>query len=305
MQIIRNIEFHAGSKEEKLPGFDSAFPYIASRAELDCYRNFFCPWHWHKAVELFYMKSGELRYCTPRSTAVFPAGSGGMINSNVLHMTEVLSRTERNIQLLHIFDPILIAGSCGSTIGQKYVTPLTAAPKPEMIALSPDNPEHADILTLIRSAFQLDEDGFGYEIKLRGLLSEIWLKLLELSAPILQDADASDTRAEDKIKTMMIYIHEHFSEKITVSDLADAAYLSERECYRVFRSCLHMTPSEYMTSYRLQNACRMLTEGHESVTGIGQACGLGSSSYFGKTFRTHIGCTPLEYRRKWQNSDKN
>lgn len=103
MQVIHNLEFRTGSKEEKLPGFGPEFPYIASRAELDHYRDFCVPWHWHKAVELFYMESGELRYHTPGGTAVFPAGSGGMINSNVLHMTEVLSRTERNVQLLHIF----------------------------------------------------------------------------------------------------------------------------------------------------------------------------------------------------------
>ena len=57
---------------------------------------------------------------------------------------------------------------------------------------------------------------------------------------------------------------------------------------------LHMTPTEYLTSIRLQMACRMLAETRESVTDIGHACGLGSSSYFGKTFREHTGYAPLE-----------
>ena len=83
---------------------------------------------------------------------------------------------------------------------------------------------------------------------------------------------------------MMIYIHDHFAEKISVRDLAAAAFLSERECYRVFQNCLHMTPTEYLTSIRLQMTCRMLAETRESVTDIGHACGLGSSSYFGRHF---------------------
>ena len=58
MQIIHSIQLHSGSNEENLPGFTPEFPYIASRAELDHYREFFVPWHWHKAVELFYMESG-------------------------------------------------------------------------------------------------------------------------------------------------------------------------------------------------------------------------------------------------------
>lgn len=305
MQIVHSIQLHSGSNEENLPGFTQEFPYIASRAELDHYREFFVPWHWHKAVELFYMESGEIRYHTPGGTEVFPAGTGGMVNSNVLHMTEMLSRTEENVQYLHIFDPILIAGAYGNLIEKKYVTPLASASQLELIRLTPDVPEQAEILTMIRQAFRLDENEFGYEVRLRDALSQIWLKLLALSsATIRQDGTVPDRKSDDKIKTMMIYIHDHFAEKISVRTLASVAFLSERECYRVFQSCLHMTPTEYLTSIRLQMACRMLAETRESVTGIGHACGLGSSSYFGKTFREHTGYTPLEYRRKWQDNDK-
>ena len=158
---------------------------------------------------------------------------------------------------------------------------------------------------MIRQAFRLDENEFGYEVSLRNALSQIWLKLLELSSSeLIHEETAPDKKSDDKIKTMMIYIHDHFAEKISVRDLAAAAFLSERECYRVFQNCLHMTPTEYLTSIRPQMACRMLAETRESVTDIGHACGLGSSSYFGKTFREHTGYTPLEYRRKWQDNDK-
>ena len=85
---------------------------------------------------------------------------------------------------------------------------------------------------------------------------------------------------------------------------AAAAYLSERECYRVFHDCLHMTPVEYITTYRLQVACQMLAKGQEAVTVISHECGLGSSSYFGKVFREYAHCSPIEYRKKWQNSDR-
>lgn len=305
MHIVRHLEYYSGSKEEKIPDFRPDFPYIATQVELDHYKGFFVPWHWHKALELFYMESGELRYHTPGKTAVFPAGSGGLVNSNVLHMTEVLSRIGPNIQRIHLFDPVLISGAYDSLIEQKYVTPVISAPQLELITLYPDDPMQADLLRLIRQTFLLDENGFGYELRLRDSLSEIWFQLLKLISPVLQEPSAPAGSSEDKIKTMMVYVHEHFSEKIAVSDLAASAYLSERECYRVFRRCLHMTPAEYVTSYRLQIACRMLAEGREPVTSVGHACGLGSSSYFGKTFRQRFGCTPMEYRRRWQDNDKN
>lgn len=95
MKNIQSIEFYTGSKEELLPGFEKDFPYIASRAELDKYIGGYVPWHWHRTVELFYMESGSIEYDTPRGKILFPAGSGGMINPNVLHMTKQYRKEKR------------------------------------------------------------------------------------------------------------------------------------------------------------------------------------------------------------------
>lgn len=36
---------------------------------------------------------------------------------------------------------------------------------------------------------------------------------------------------------------------------------------------------------------------------IAERCGLGSPSHFGQAFRASMGCTPNEYRHRWQDSD--
>lgn len=303
MRDISTIEFHRGSKEELLPDFESDFPYIASRVDMNRYMGNVCPWHWHSPVELFYMESGTLEYHMPGGMLVFPAGSGGLVNSNVLHMTRPRDLREQNVQFLHIFDPFFIAGGQDSRIARKYVLPLITAQRPEIIPLYPTNPKQAKILEHIRVSFSLSERDMGYELRVREALSEIWVELLALAGPALEEKKER-TQTGDKIKLMMVYIHEHYAKKISIAELAGAGFCSERECFRAFQECLHMTPVEYMQSYRLQMACRMLTEGRKSMTSIGQTCGLGSSSYFGKVFREHMGCTPLEYRQKWQDSDR-
>ena len=302
MKDIHNIEFYNGTKEELLPGFEKDFPYIASRAELDKYIECYVPWHWHRTVELFYVESGSIEYDTPKGKMLFPAGSGGMVNSNVLHMTKAISQREKNVQLLHIFDVSLLAGEQGSRIEQKYIAPVITAVQIEIIPLFPGNREDERILKLLIDSFRLSSEEFGYEIKLREALAQIWLMLFELSSSMREKKDGY-SKSNDKIKLMMIYIHEHYREKISIQDLAAAAYLSERECYRVFHDCLHMTPVEYITSYRLQVACQMLAKSQETVTFISHECGLGSNSYFGKVFREYAHCSPIEYRKKWQNSD--
>ena len=302
MKNISTVEFHTGSKEERLPDFKLEFPHISSRVDMRQYMGQFCPWHWHKPVEMFFIEKGTLEYCTPGGTMEFSPGSGGMVNSNVLHMTKRKFQNEETIQFLHIFDPSFIAGGQGTRIEQRYVMPIITASQLEIIPLYPNNPKHVEILKDIQDSFTLSEQEFGYEIKLREALSELWIQLLALSHPMLEGKESSD-KTSDKIKLMMIYIHEHYPEKISIADLAVAAYVSERECFRAFHDCLHVTPMEYIKNYRLQMAYQMLAKGHETITAIGHACGLGSSSYFGKVFRAHVGCTPLEYRQKWQDSD--
>lgn len=303
MRNIQGIELKEDTREELLPGFTAEFPYIATCVELDKYIEPLVPWHWHRTVELFYMESGFLEYTTPNGKWTFPAGSGGMVNSNVLHTSRILPSPDCNIQLLHLFDPAFLSGEHGSRMETKYILPLTAAPGIEMIALYPENPEQARILADIRSAFEISEGEWGYEFRLREELTRIWLRLFEMARPAMENSRGG-REAEDLIKAAMIYIHEHFQEPISVEQLAESVHISKRACFRLFRENLHMTPLEYMRSYRLQKACRMLAGGKESITQIAYSCGLGSSSYFGKVFREQFGCTPAQYRKEWHDRNK-
>lgn len=304
MKNVQDIRFHIGSNEELLPGFASDFPYIASCAKLDRYPECFVPWHWHRTIELFYMESGTLEYSTPGNCLIFPEGSGGFVNSNVLHMTRPQPGNVRTIQFLHLFEPSFLAGERGSRIEQKYIQPVITASQLDILAFYPSDPKQKEILKLIHEAFFISEREYGYEIRLREALSNIWLALFRMAEPMMDDKENCDV-SNGKIKLIMTYIYEHYSEKISISQLASAAFISERECFRIFHECLNVTPAEYLKNYRLQMACRMLEKGRKSISEIAYACGLGSSSYFGKIFRKYIGCSPMEYRLKMQDNTMN
>lgn len=302
MKNVQKLERNELTKEELLPEFSTDFPYISSCAELDKHIDPMVPWHWHRTVELFYMESGCLEYATPNGKWVFPAGSGGFVNSNVLHTSRVTQTEESNLQLLHLFEPFFISGEHGNRMEQKYVLPLVSSPGIEMIALYPNDPAQAAILEKIRQAFDLAEQEWGYEFKLREALTEVWMMLFDLARPAME-TPKGDPRSNEQIKPMMVHIHENYSHHISVEELAEVAHISKRACFRLFQENLHMTPVEYIKTYRLQMACQMLAKSNEPITEVASQCGLGSSSYFGKTFREEFSCTPLEYRKRWHNRD--
>lgn len=297
MDDILGMQLKENSSEELLPGLSADFPYVNSRAFPNRYDVF---WHWHRAVELFLIESGTLEYDTPQGRVTFPAGSGGLVNTGVLHTTRPQKGSFHTVQLLHIFDASLLSGPTEGRIYQTYFSPILTSPQIELIPLYSDNPNHRDTLEKLRGSFGISRSASGYEIWLREALSDIWLDLLRLLPPSTGPGNGSS----EKIKRMMIYVHEHFRGNIKIADIAAAGYVSERECYRTFQHFLHMTPAEYIREYRLQAACRMLADGSDTVTQISHACGFGSSSFFGKVFLASQGMTPTAYRHKWQDTAK-
>ena len=296
MEIIRTIRMSSVTRQEELPDFAPDFPYRFSRADPGSFPGGQVPWHWHPALELFYLQSGRLIYETPGGTRTFAPGSGGLVNGNVLHSVRALPG-EPVIQKLHLFEPSLLGGSLGSRIGQKYLVPITADASLELLALDPDEPQQAAVLEKLKASFALDREAFGYELRLRAALSDLWLDLLALPRTGRRTGALSD----EKCKAMMSYIHEHAAEPLRIGQIAAAGCCSEREAYRTFQECLHTTPLNYLQNFRLQNACAQLTAGRRSITEIAAGCGFSSLSYFGKVFRRTFGCTPAAYRAKWQD----
>ena len=303
MRVVSSVDLYPGSKEERLPGFTPQFPHLASCSMLERYPQKTAPWHWHRSVELFYVKSGALVYHTPGGQRLFRAGAGGFVNSNVLHQTRAVECGEPSVQYVHLFEPELVAGISGGVVEQRYVAPLLAAPELELLALRPEDPEQAETLRLLEESFALDETAFGYELQLQAMLCEIWLRLVRQADPQMKPAQTAFRPASEKIKPMMLYIHAHLAERLSVGQIAAAAFCSERECYRAFHDSLHTTPGVYVQTVRLQMACKLLIETERPITEVAQQCGLGSSSYFGAQFRQEFGCTPTEYRLKWQDPD--
>lgn len=303
MKHLQNIDIATDSREEILPDFSPDFPYLASYVELSQQLYPGAPWHWHRTVELFYVESGTVEYIIPEGSFLFPAGSGGFLNANVLHSSRIVSDAKPTVEILHLFDPSFLAGERGSRIERKYILPLTAT-GPRLLPLHPEDPAQARILELLRASFTLSDGDWGYELRLRQALGDIWLGLFDLARPTMESGN-SPGHSDALIKALMVYIHENYARSLSVDELAAAVHISRRACFRAFQENLRMTPLEYLRQYRLGKARALLEETGLPITEIAYECGLGSSSYFGKTFREAFGCTPGDYRRNWHDRDRN
>lgn len=85
-------------------------------------------------------------------------------------------------------------------------------------------------------------------------------------------------------------------EKITLTDIANAANLSKSEALRSFHLALSTTPVNYLIDYRMECAQKLLLTTNLTVTQISLNVGIDNISYFVRTFRRKYGTTPKKFR---------
>ena len=95
----------------------------------------------------------------------------------------------------------------------------------------------------------------------------------------------------------MTYIHAHYTEPISRSDVAAHVGLSERHLTRCFHQELGLTPITYLNRYRVKQAKALLDTGEKGITEIAVEVGFSSSSYFTRVFRDEVGVSPRYYLR--------
>ena len=97
---------------------------------------------------------------------------------------------------------------------------------------------------------------------------------------------------------MLKCIYEHYGDKLTLKDIADAACISESEVLHCFSEAPGTTPVAYLVHYRSEQAADLLLHTDRSITEIAVLCGFFDISYFIRTFRRFYGTSPSRYRRE-------
>lgn len=92
------------------------------------------------------------------------------------------------------------------------------------------------------------------------------------------------------------YIYEHLHTRITLSELAATAGVSEGYLSRQFRKDMGITITEYIRRKKLETAANMLVYSDFSPAEIASILAFPSQSYFTEVFRKEMGLTPARYR---------
>lgn len=299
MIITNECAVVTNSQKRQLREFGSPqFPIQCSDVNLD---EMEVPWHWHDEMELEFIASGNAQVSIGGSSYILHEGQGVFINAGVLHSFSHTETQNCHINAM-VFHPRLIGGSMESVFWQKYLQPLADDLSLPFLFFTCDDACQRQAIAYIRHVWQscVGEQP-GYEFEVRDALSRLIFLIMQ-HRPDAQPKIPSGKALRDaeRMKRMLRYIQEHYSEQLSTAKIAQSAAISESECLRCFRSVIGMPPIQYVNQFRIQNAAELLVSTNQKIADIGALCGFQETSYFTKTFRKLKGCTPSEYRQQHQ-----
>lgn len=262
----------------------------------------FVNWHWHYEFQLTYVVRGTISVFFNQQTIDLREGQGIYINPEVLHM--IRDRYDSDAMFISLdVSPKLLASFPNSVFERSYVRPVFRSSAADVVILDPQVSWQKKILD---EAMSIEQDyksrSFGWELAVSSSLYAIWKELVSHLQESLAEHDApaaegARIRRNQRIKEILAYIREHFTEKITLNEIAEYLHLSTNECCRFFKKNMNCTLFEYITEYRLSRSMELLEDTDIPVGQIAYESGFGSSSYFIEKFRKNVGMTPGEFRK--------
>lgn len=103
--------------------------------------------------------------------------------------------------------------------------------------------------------------------------------------------------SQSYVQKAIEYISANYSYPITVEDIASYVGLSRSHLFRSFENILGQSPKEYLTDFRMKQACYLLEHTDLSITAIANSLGFDNSLYFSKIFHKENGTSPKEWRK--------
>ena len=141
-------------------------------------------------------------------------------------------------------------------------------------------------------------NGFEHAVEMTG-------RLYTTLALFLKSSTQKETQltAATYVQKSIEYISANYSYPITVEDIAAYVGLSRSHLFRSFELVLQQSPKEYLTDFRMKQACYLLEHSNLSITAIANSVGFDNGLYFSKTFHKKKGASPKAYRIKIRGTE--
>lgn len=245
--------------------------------------------HWHKELELIYMIHGHLNICVNGREQTLDDNELFLCNSEEIHITDVRDDNEVNRYLVVMLSY--------DFMGQHFADI-------DSVFFSVDSNEEAknEIIFSMKKIVDLCEiknDIFVDIQKHKEILNIFYLLLRYCAVPKKNTFVVSSLKNFNNTKIVIEYIEKHYSDEITLNDMAELAELSPAYFSKYFKNITGISFLKYLNSVRLEYALKDMLVKNMSVTNAAFENGFPNVKSFINTCKSIYGYTPTQYKKHY------
>lgn len=259
---------------------DEELPIQISYNETNAGKYFFSS-HWHEDLEIHYLEQGKADFYLNQACYHVEKGDILIANSNELH--SAYCTEEPYLGKVLVFDVRFISPELGraNNIFQSII--------------------YGD--RIIQDLFEriFDErqaERLGYKSQCRALVTQllVYLSRNYVVQSLSERENVKRKKDLERLNVVLSYIHSHYTERISNTELAEMICLSEDRFGHLFRESVGKAPLQYINDMRLQSAMNLLKTNEYTVTEVAEVAGFQDYNHFGRLFRKRYGYTPYDVK---------
>lgn len=257
--------------------------------------------HCHNSFEIIKILEGQ--YICHVSGQNFIANKGDICIINRARIHRILNKNNKSCsKKVFIFDPDYFIDN--QKVYQKFIVPLQ----------DDDSFSHLKINSSIGIGLEIDhlideieilnkEKQSAYELETIGYIYMIVRRLFLVYTSyqkIIKEKYDPNLSIQRK---MTYFIYQHYTDKISLDDIAHAGLVSKSTCIRLFKKYAGKSPITYLNKYRLEISTQLLMNTENNIVEIALQCGFLQASYFNHLFKKEYNMSPNKYRHLYMRKN--
>lgn len=264
-----------GTRFENYENLSFANPYILNGNIVRTAKQCSSDMNWHENVEIQWIKEGEGSVILNENELHVQSGDIILVNSNVLHYTGFTERLKYGCLIL---DTKLLNDL---DVSKKHYKELVRdGDLRQLLNKLEETHTSADVLK---------------KLKAQKILLEILLLLNEKYAEE-NFSSGEETVAFRRVKKTVLYIRNHYREKISLDRLAQEVYINKFLLAKEFKKITGRTLFRYINDFRCKKAADLIRQGC-TVTEAAFDSGFNNVSYFIRTYKKIYGESPSKSKK--------
>ncbi len=253
------------------------------------------PFHYHDFHKIIFFLSGSVDYTIEGITYPLEPRDIVFVSAGEIHRPLVKDTAPYERIVIYVSPSLFMRYQSERTDLEEC---FRVARKHSSVMHVPEDSSHDLLYHLEKLEKTAHEQEFAHELYTEILFVE-YMILLNRALITHEMKTTHEASYDEKIQSLLRYIHEHLMEELTIDELAEKSFLSKYYLMRRFKSETGYSIHQYINNKRLMTA-RSLLDGTSPITEICYQCGFRDYTTFSRAFQHMFKMSPTQYREQHQ-----